>query len=135
MDVGFVGLGAMGHPMAANIVRAGHHVRLWNRSPAKAQALAGDGASLAAKPADAAAAAVVVTMLTDDAAVTSVLDGQDGILAGLPHGGLHVSMSTISYELAQHLAQLHAERGQAYVSAPVFGRPAAADGAGGGEEC
>jgi 3-hydroxyisobutyrate dehydrogenase-like beta-hydroxyacid dehydrogenase len=127
MDVGFVGLGAMGHPMAANLVRAGHHVRLWNRSPRKAQDLAGAGAVLAATPADAAAAGMVVTMLADDAAVTGVLEGQDGILAGLPHGGLHVSMSTISYELGERLAEMHAERGQAYVSATVFGRPTAAE--------
>jgi 3-hydroxyisobutyrate dehydrogenase-like beta-hydroxyacid dehydrogenase len=129
MDVGFIGLGAMGHAMAASLLRAGHAVRVWNRSPQKAHDLVSAGAVLARTPAEAAQAGVVLTMLADDAALSSVLEGEDGLLAGLPAGGLHVSMSTISYELAQALEARHAERRQALVSAPVFGRPPAAQAA------
>jgi 3-hydroxyisobutyrate dehydrogenase-like beta-hydroxyacid dehydrogenase len=68
-------------------------------------------------------------MLADDAAVLAVVEGDEGLLAGLPRGGLHVSHSTISFELSQRLAQLHAERGQHFVAAPVFGRPPAAEAA------
>jgi 3-hydroxyisobutyrate dehydrogenase-like beta-hydroxyacid dehydrogenase len=72
---------------------------------------------------------VVLTMLADDEAVTAVVEGDHGVLAGLPEGGLHVSMSTISYGLSQRLTQSHAERGRRFVAAPVFGRPAAAQAA------
>jgi 3-hydroxyisobutyrate dehydrogenase-like beta-hydroxyacid dehydrogenase len=126
MEAGFVGLGAMGHAMAANLVRAGHTVRVWNRSPQKAEDLVAAGAKLAASPAEAARAGVVLTMLAHDDALRDVIEGDDGVLAGLPPGGLHVSASTISYELSQALEARHAERGQAYVAAPVFGRPEAA---------
>jgi 3-hydroxyisobutyrate dehydrogenase-like beta-hydroxyacid dehydrogenase len=72
---------------------------------------------------------VVLTMLSDDGALEAVTHGDEGVLAGLPSGGLHVSMSTISLALSDRLAEDHAQRGQAYVSAPVFGRPPAAEAA------
>jgi 3-hydroxyisobutyrate dehydrogenase-like beta-hydroxyacid dehydrogenase len=126
MDAGFLGLGNMGHAMATNLVRAGHRLRVWNRSPDKARDLVAAGAQLAASPAEAAGAGVVLSMLAEDDAVLAVVEGEAGLLAGLPPGGLHVSMSTISYQLGERLAAMHAERGQGFVSAPVFGRPAAA---------
>ena len=129
MEAAFLGLGAMGHAMADNLVRGGHRLRVWNRSPDKARDLVEAGATLAATPAEAAQAGVALTMLSDDAAVLAVVEGESGLLAGLPPGGLHVSMSTISYELGERLTQLHAEHGQAFVSAPVFGRPPAAQAA------
>jgi 3-hydroxyisobutyrate dehydrogenase-like beta-hydroxyacid dehydrogenase len=129
METGFIGLGHMGQAMAANLVRAGHQVRAWNRTPEKAQDLQAAGAKLAASPAQAAEAGVVITMLSDDAAVRAVLEGQQGLLAGLPQGGLHVSMSTISLELSERLTRLHADHGQRFVAAPVFGRPEAAQAA------
>lgn len=123
MKIGFVGLGQMGAAMAANLMKAGHEVTVWNRSPAKADALVAAGATLAATPAGAAQGAVVMTMLADDAAVEAVVFGEGGIL-GAP--ALHVGHSTISVALAERLA---AEQPGAYVSAPVFGRPVAAEAA------
>jgi 3-hydroxyisobutyrate dehydrogenase-like beta-hydroxyacid dehydrogenase len=126
MEAGFLGLGNMGHAMAANLVHAGHQVRVWNRSPDKARDLIAAGAQQAATPAEAARTGVALTMLADDDAVLSVVEGEAGLLAGLPPGGLHVSMSTISYQLGERLTELHAAHGQTFVSAPVFGRPPAA---------
>ncbi len=127
MEVGFVGLGNMGLPMARNLLRAGHRVRAWNRTPERVEALVADGAQRAASPAEAAGAGVVFTMLADDAATLAVLGGPDGLLAGLPKGGIHVAASTLGVPFSRRLAELHRERGQQYVAAPVFGRPAVAE--------
>jgi 3-hydroxyisobutyrate dehydrogenase-like beta-hydroxyacid dehydrogenase len=129
MEAGFVGLGAMGQAMASNLLRAGHALTVWNRSPGKAQDLQAAGARVAASPAEAARTGVALSMLAGDSAVAAVVEGEDGILAGLPTGGLHVSMSTISYELSERLTRLHADHGQNFVAAPVFGRPQAAEAA------
>src|SRR5512141_1650673 len=126
MDVGFVGLGSMGQPMARNLLRAGHRVRAWNRRRARAEALAGDGAAVVATPAEAAQAGVVLTMVADDSALEAVTFGPDGILAGLPAGGVHVSMSTVGTDTVERLSRAHDEAGRILVSAPVFGRPDAA---------
>jgi 3-hydroxyisobutyrate dehydrogenase-like beta-hydroxyacid dehydrogenase len=127
MRIGFIGLGHMGAGIAANLVRASHEVCVWNRSPDKARPLVALGATLAASPrAVAADAETVFTMLGDDAAVRSVLEGPDGLYAGLGAGAIHVSMSTIGVATAEELTAKHAERGQHFVSAPVFGRPEAA---------
>ncbi len=124
MKIGFLGLGQMGHSMAANLIRAGHEVTLYNRTPGKA---AGLGAPLAATPGAAAAGQeVVFTMLANDAALEAVLHGPDGVLAHLPRGAIHVSCSTISVALAEALTAAHEAAGQRFVSAPVFGRPDAA---------
>lgn len=127
MRIGFIGLGRMGAGMAANLLRAGHELAVWNRSADKAQPLLEQGAGTAASPREAAAGCgLVITMLADDAALDTVLDGADGLIAGLPRGALHVSMSTIAPATAERAAALHREAGQRYVSAPVFGRPEAA---------
>ena len=123
MDIGFIGLGHMGSAIALNLVKAGHAVSVWNRSPDKAEPLVAAGARKAATPAEAAGGQVVFTMLSNDGAVEQVVFGADGILAS-PARPIHVSMSTISLALAERLTAAHAE---AYVSAPVFGRPAAAE--------
>lgn len=123
--VGFLGLGAMGLPMAANLVGAGFRVRAWNRSPGKAEALT--GAFAARTPREATEGAeFVVTMLADDRAVEAVTEGPDGLLGGLPVGAIHVGMSTVSLAAARRLAEGHAARGRGFVAAPVFGRPEAA---------
>lgn len=128
MRLGFLGLGQMGAGIAANLLKAGHEVHVWNRSPARAEPLLAKGAVLAATPRDAAAGAdAVFTMLADDDALTTVLEGPDGVLAALPAGALHISNSTISVAAAERVAGLHADRGQRFVSAPVFGRPAVAE--------
>lgn len=128
MKIGFVGLGNMGSGIAANLLRAGHEVAVWNRSAHKAQSLLEQGA-LAAKSPRAAASEreMVMSMLADDAALDQVLAGDEGLLNGLGRGGaLHISLSTISVAAAERVASLHAERGQRFLSAPVFGRPEAA---------
>jgi 3-hydroxyisobutyrate dehydrogenase-like beta-hydroxyacid dehydrogenase len=117
----------MGSGMAANLLRAGHELTVWNRSAQKAQALVAQGAVLAHTPREAASGReAVVSMLADDAALEEVLRGNDGVLEGLPRGALHVSSSTISVAAADRVATLHQDRGLRYLSAPVFGRPEAA---------
>lgn len=124
MRVGFIGLGQMGRPIAEHIVAAGHDVVAWNRTPEKADGL---GVELATTPGDAARGAdVLVTMLSDDAAVRAVLFGEDGAASTLPRGAVHASMSTIGVACSRELAAAHAESGQGYVACPVFGRPDAA---------
>lgn len=120
MDVGFVGLGGMGREMAANLVRAGHSVRVWNRSPGPVNALVAQGARPATDVADVFAADVVVSMLADDAAVESVLLVPE-LLANAA-ASVHVNMATVSVALATRAAEVHAEHGVGYVAAPVLGR-------------
>lgn len=126
MQVGFIGLGQMGSGMARNLLKAGHALTVYNRTPAKADALVAEGALRAASIADACRGEAVVTMLANDAAAEEVVFGPEGLLASLPKGALHVSASTIGVELSERLAAAHAAHGQLYVSAPVFGRPDAA---------
>jgi 3-hydroxyisobutyrate dehydrogenase-like beta-hydroxyacid dehydrogenase len=126
MQVGFVGIGRMGSGMAANLLAAGHALTVYNRSAAKTKSLVGKGATLAHTPGEAARGEVVITMLADDHAVEQAVFGNGGILAALPPGGIHVSMSTISFALAERLAEAHRDKGQEFVAAPVFGRPDAA---------
>jgi 3-hydroxyisobutyrate dehydrogenase-like beta-hydroxyacid dehydrogenase len=126
MQIGFVGLGQMGMGMARNLIKAGHAVTVHNRSRAKAEALVSEGATLAQRPAEAGRGAAVITMLADDAAVEATVFAADGLLGALSPGAVHVSMSTISVDLSARLAAAHAKAGQAYVAAPVFGRPEAA---------
>lgn len=126
MKVGFIGLGRMGVGIAANVLKAGHDVTVYNRSAAKAEPLVAQGATAAASIADACRGDAVMTMLADDVALESVAFGADGIVASLPAGALHVSCSTVSVALAARLAAAHAEAGQHFVAAPVFGRPPAA---------
>jgi 3-hydroxyisobutyrate dehydrogenase-like beta-hydroxyacid dehydrogenase len=126
MDVGFIGLGNMGQAMARNLLKAGHRVTVHNRSRGKAEALAADGAKVAESLAEAWRNPVVISMLAEDAAVEGVLFGDGGGLATLSQDAVHISMSTISVALSDRLAEAHARAGQAYVAAPVFGRPEAA---------
>jgi 3-hydroxyisobutyrate dehydrogenase-like beta-hydroxyacid dehydrogenase len=128
MTIGFVGLGNMGSGIARNILKAGHEVHAYNRTASRVQELGRDGA-LVATISEAAATGTVFTMLADDHAVEQCVYGKDRILASLPRGGLHVSLSTISVALSRRLAEEHSRRGQQYVAAPVFGRPQAAESA------
>jgi 3-hydroxyisobutyrate dehydrogenase-like beta-hydroxyacid dehydrogenase len=126
MNVGFIGLGRMGAGMAANLLKAGHHVTVYNRTPEKAAALVAQGAKATARVSDACRGEAVITMLANDDAVESVAFGKDGIVDNLPAGAIHISSSTISVALSERLALAHAKAGQRFVSAPVFGRPDAA---------
>jgi 3-hydroxyisobutyrate dehydrogenase-like beta-hydroxyacid dehydrogenase len=128
MKIGFIGLGRMGSGMARNLLRAGNDVVVFNRSREKAEALVGDGARVAGTAADVCRVSeAVMTMLADDHAVEQVVFGENGIAAALPEGAIHISCSTISVALARRLAAEHHRRGQRYLSAPVFGRPEAAE--------
>jgi 3-hydroxyisobutyrate dehydrogenase-like beta-hydroxyacid dehydrogenase len=127
MKVGFIGLGKMGSAMAANLLKAGHDLTVYNRTRARAEPLAAQGAKVASTVGVACRGqAVVFTMLADDAAVESVVFGNDGMLATLPKGTIHISSSTISVALAERLTAEHQQRGQQFIAAPVFGRPEAA---------
>ncbi len=129
MKTGFVGLGNMGLPMARNLLKAGHDVIVYNRTRSRAEELAAAGARVAATPAEACGAGIVMTMLADDRAVEECVYGEGGILKALPPHGAHISLSTISPALSERLSQAHKERGQGFVAAPVFGRPEAAEAA------
>lgn len=126
MRLGFVGLGGMGSAMAGRLLHVGHEVVVWNRTRERAEALGDDGLSVAATPAEAARTGLILSMLADDRAVREVVHGPQGLVAGLPRGGLHVCMSTLAPETVEELAREHAAAGQALVAAPVFGRPDAA---------
>lgn len=118
----------MGTGMARNLLRAGHQVTAYNRSREKAEALKTDGAEVASSPAEACRSAqAAFTMLADDPALADTVFGERGIISGLPPGAVHVSSSTISVSFARKLAAEHAAAGQNYISAPVFGRPDAAE--------
>jgi 3-hydroxyisobutyrate dehydrogenase-like beta-hydroxyacid dehydrogenase len=126
MKVGLIGLGNMGSGMASSLLKGGHEVAVYNRTPSKAQALVGQGARYAAQVADACRGEAVITMLADDHAVESLVFGDAGVIKNLARGAIHISSSTISVALSEKMAAEHAASGQRFVSAPVFGRPEAA---------
>lgn len=124
MKVGFIGLGSMGQAMAANILKANFPLIVYNRTADKANALKEAGAEVAPSIAALCAEAdIVLTMITDDAALTALCEGEEGLLANLHTGALHVSLSTISPDFSDALAAKHASNGQLYLAAPVFGKP------------
>jgi 3-hydroxyisobutyrate dehydrogenase-like beta-hydroxyacid dehydrogenase len=124
MKVGFLGLGQMGAGIAANILKAGHDLVVWNRSPEKAEPLVRNGAVMARTPREAAnGREIVLTMLADDGALEAVLSGDDGLIAGLAANAVHASVSTIAVATADAVAARHARHGQRFISACVFGRP------------
>ena len=126
MKIGFIGLGNMGAGMATNLLKSGHEVTAYNRSQDKVAALAEQGAKAATSVAEACDGDLVITMLANDNAVEAVTLGDDGVIASLRPGATHVSSSTISVALSERLTASHAEAGQPFVAAPVFGRPEAA---------
>ena len=129
MEAALIGLGQMGTGIAKSLLRAGHRVTVYNRTASRAEALRADGAIVAASVAEACRSEVVLTMVADDAALEHFSFGEGGILASLPRGGVHISLSTISVALSDKLAAEHANAGQGYLAAPVFGRPDAAQAA------
>jgi 3-hydroxyisobutyrate dehydrogenase-like beta-hydroxyacid dehydrogenase len=127
MEVGIIGLGKMGAAIARSLLRAGHQVTVYNRTRERAEALRKDGAVVADSVAEACRGEAVLTMLADDAAVESVVFGENGVLKALARGRVHISLSTISVALSDHLAAEHRRVGQEFIAAPVFGRPEAAE--------
>jgi len=123
MKLGFIGLGRMGAAMAANLVKAGHDVTLFNRTPGRSAALVELGAREAVNVAGVCDGEAVITMLADDDAAIAIALGEGGLVAHLRKGAIHLSMSTISVALSKRLAAAHAQAAQRYAAAPVFGRP------------
>jgi 3-hydroxyisobutyrate dehydrogenase-like beta-hydroxyacid dehydrogenase len=126
VKIGFIGLGQMGRGMAANILKGGHEVQVFNRTPGKAGDLTRLGAQEVLTISALRANDVIVTMLANDEAVESVVFDAGGLLECLPKKVVHISCSTISVSLSKRLATAHEGAGQHYLSAPVFGRPEAA---------
>jgi 3-hydroxyisobutyrate dehydrogenase-like beta-hydroxyacid dehydrogenase len=134
MRVGLIGLGNMGAGMAQNLVNAGHELRVFNRTRQRAEEFAKGvplgKVTVADTPAGVAEGAeVVVTMVSDDAALREVAHGANGLFDALAPETVHVSMSTISVALSRAAAAHHARNGKRYIAAPVFGRPEAATAA------
>src|SRR5216683_4640543 len=124
MRVAFLGLGIMGHAMAPNLVKAGHEVTAWNRTPGKQE----EGAQVASSPAEAAQGVEVVWMaVSDTAAVESVLFGSDGVESSLTEGMIVVDSSTISPSATRKFAERIAKKGAQYVDSPMTGSKAGAE--------
>lgn len=122
MKVGFIGLGLMGSRMAANLVRKGFEVAVYNRTRSRADALGQLGARIANSPREAAEGAdVVCTNVADPAAMREVFDGPDGLLAGLGEGAAHVDFSTLSPEVTRNLAARCEQKGASFLESPVTG--------------
>lgn len=122
--IGFVGLGSMGAAMALRLADRGFSLRVWNRSPEKADPLLRQGQARAERPEDAVSpGGLVVSMLADDRAVTELFGAHSPLLSRLGPGGLHISASTIHPETSRRLAAEHRAAGVDYLAAPVFGRP------------
>lgn len=125
--IAFIGLGNLGIPMAKNLIAAGYHLQVYNRTASKAGELEQASITTCSTPAQAAEGVdFVITILADDAVVTEIVTGTDGILKTMQKGALHISMSTISPQTSEQLLALHREAGTGYLAAPVFGRPEAA---------
>jgi 3-hydroxyisobutyrate dehydrogenase-like beta-hydroxyacid dehydrogenase len=131
MRVGFIGLGIMGSRQAANLVRAGHELRVFNRTRETAEGWAAEHAAEVADSPRAAAegADAVITMVVDGPQVEAMLLGEDGAVAGAPEGTLFIDCSTIAPQHARRLGATLRERGHGFVDAPVTGSaPKAQDG-------
>jgi 3-hydroxyisobutyrate dehydrogenase-like beta-hydroxyacid dehydrogenase len=123
MKVGFIGLGQMGTAMAGRLLGAQQEVTVYNRTQSKAQALVEQGAHAATHIREACQGDAVITMLADDDAVESATFGEEGVLQNMRKDCIHISMSTISVQLSEKLADMHATADRRFVTAPVMGRP------------
>ena len=128
MNIGFVGLGRMGRPIARRLIEAGHDVVVFNRTPGRIDELVDAGA----RAADDVAAvcrgrSVVLTMLADDAALTDVALRPGGLRDSLSAGAIHVAMGTHGVAAMSRIDAAHREASQRFVAAPVLGRPEAAE--------
>ena len=125
--LGFIGLGNMGEPIAASLLRAGFALRVYNRTAAKSAALVAKGAAQIANASEVAQpGGIVLTMLADDRAVEEVALREHSFVERLGAGGIHISLSSIGPATSRRLAEHHAKHKVEYLAAPVFGRPEAA---------
>lgn len=128
LRVGFIGLGTMGEPIANNLRKAGHELTVWNRTAAKAATLVQKGARAAATPAACAAGRdAVFICVSDEKALDAVLDGPEGVLAGLKEGDVVVDLSTTGTRAARSAGERCAAKGAAFLAAPLLGSRAAAE--------
>jgi 3-hydroxyisobutyrate dehydrogenase-like beta-hydroxyacid dehydrogenase len=127
-EIGFIGLGKMGVPIAHNLLKAGYALRVYNRSPEKARELVALGARQVYTPGETATpGGVVLSIVADDAALNGVVTAQDAQLARkLAPAGVHVSLSTVAPQTSANISRIHQQHGSTLVAAPVFGRPPAA---------
>jgi 3-hydroxyisobutyrate dehydrogenase-like beta-hydroxyacid dehydrogenase len=127
MQIGFIGLGHLGIPIAENILQKRQQLFVYNRTASKAQSLIEKGASSCNSIKELASACdIVFSMVSDDAALNHVTKGNDGIAQNLKAGGIHICMSTILPATTSQLAEIHRQNNNHYVAAPVMGRPEAA---------
>ncbi len=130
MEVGVIGLGSMGFAMASHILAAGHDVTVYNRTEEKAHPLMEEGATFSHDPSGAAQGDIVITMLSDDHAVESIVFGEaenSGFLFHQSPNCIHVSMSTIGVHLVKRMESEYLAAGKSFISAPVMGRPDVAE--------
>ena len=124
--IGLIGLGLMGRPLGMNLLKAGHSLTVWNRTPERATELVAAGAKLAKTPREVAEASdVLLTMVSDPPALESVLWGHegksDGALGGLTPGSVYIDSSTVSPALVKKIAEACRERSVKFLDAPVTG--------------
>lgn len=128
LRLGFIGLGTMGEPIANNLRKAGHELTLWNRTPARIEALVQKGARAAASPrACAQGKDAVFICVSDEKALDAVLDGPEGVLAGLKEGDVVVDLSTSGTRATRAAVDRCAAKGARFVAAPLLGSRAAAE--------
>jgi 3-hydroxyisobutyrate dehydrogenase-like beta-hydroxyacid dehydrogenase len=128
MRIGFVGLGTVGEPVANNLRKAGHDLTVWNRTGAKASHIVAKGGKLAATPRECAAGKdLVFTCVSDEAALDAVLEGPDGVLAGLAEGDVLVDLTTAGTRAARSVEERVAKRGARLVACPILGSRTAAE--------
>jgi 3-hydroxyisobutyrate dehydrogenase-like beta-hydroxyacid dehydrogenase len=126
-NIGFIGLGSLGAPIAMNLLESGHALRVFNRTASKAKSFGDKGAKVSESIAELAhECSVVFTIVSDDAALKSICEGENGLLKNMQKGSLNISMSTILPKTAEELSLLHEKNGLHYLASPVFGRPEAA---------
>jgi len=126
-NIGFIGLGSLGAPIAENILDKGYSLTVYNRTPSKSIPFKQRGAAVAENIASLAAQSdVVFSIVSDDAALKSIITGKDGLLSAMKPGSIHISMSTILPKTALEMHRLHRSCNTHYLAAPVFGRPEAA---------
>lgn len=127
MKLGFIGLGNLGTPIAENLLEKGHALHVYNRTAAKAQPLANRGAVICTSVKELSSICdVVFSIVSDDAALNHITQGDEGIAENLKPGGIHISISTILPATAKYLSSLHHQHNNYYVACPVMGRPEAA---------
>ncbi|MCC6948360.1 MAG: NAD(P)-dependent oxidoreductase [Bradyrhizobiaceae bacterium] len=124
MEIGFIGLGAMGVLMVERLMAAGHNVTGWNRTRERAASLIQSGMRWADTPREVAERSeIVFSIVTDSKAVQAVALGKDGVIAGLPKGGVYIDMSTIAPDVSRAVAAKFAEAGLTMLDAPISGSP------------